>query len=204
MSYIEAVEDGVKIIDGSYGRHTYYIPCEICGRKIRRTQYSRKRTYVCDYCKGLIKEKERPVIPEGTTKHDLRFEKAVEKIKSYVDDFESYEKSIKTAKTRSELYGSIPEVMAAIELLKKGFKIVPQQKIGKFKVDFAIPSIKVILEIDGKIYHKDTEKEAYRDYYIYTKLGMDWKIIHYPAEHVEKELNKLVPYIKSIRIKKES
>lgn len=202
MSHIEAIEDGVKISDGSFGRYTYYIPCEICGRKIRRTQYSRKRTYICDYCKGLIKEKEKPTIPEGTTKHELRFEKAIEKIRSSVEDFKSYDRAIKIAKTRCESYGSIPEAMAAIELLKNGFKIVPQQKIGKFRVDFAIPSIKLILEIDGKIYHKDKQKEAYRDYYIYTKLGMEWKIIHYPAEYIENGINKLVPYIESVRIKK--
>lgn len=203
MSHHEAIEDGIKIMHDIFGRYTYEIPCEICGKKIIRTQYSRKRTYICDYCKGMIREKKKYSILETTTKHELRFKKAVEEIKKSVGDFETYQKSIEVAKTRSELYGSIPEAMAAIELLKNGFKIIPQQKIGKFKVDFAIPSIKVILEIDGKIYHKNTDKEAYRDYYIYTKLGMDWKIIHYPAERLYKEIKKLVPYIKSLRIKKD-
>lgn len=53
MSIVHAREDGIEIVRKNF-REIYYIPCEICGKKIMRTQYSRKRTYLCDYCKGVI------------------------------------------------------------------------------------------------------------------------------------------------------
>ena len=196
MSIIHAREDGIEIVSKNF-REIYYIPCEICGKKIMRTQYSRKRTYLCDYCKGVIKEKEKPTIPDGVTKHEIRYDKALEKIKKSVRNFESYERAIRIAKTRCERYGSIPEAMAAIELIKNKYKIIPQKKIGKFKADFVIPDIKVVLEIDGKIYHNDLSKEGYRDFYIKTKLGDGWRIIHYPSDRIEQDITKLTKYIEA-------
>lgn len=193
----EAEKDGVIVLDGECGRYGYLIPCEVCGRKIRRTQYSRKRTYICDYCKGIIKEKKKIMIPEGETKYDMRFRKAVQAIEKAVKKYDTYERAIEIAKTRMYSYGSVPEVMAAIELLKNKLKIIPQQKIGKYRVDFVLPDLKVILEIDGKPYHTDLQKEGVRDIYLRLRLGMSWTIIHFPVEYIEKDVTKLVPYIKA-------
>ena len=41
MGYCDAIEDGIETVGGKFGYY-YRIPCEICGEKIRRTQYSRK------------------------------------------------------------------------------------------------------------------------------------------------------------------
>ena len=104
------------------------------------------------------------------------------------ENFKSYEKAIEVAKGRSYQYGSIPEAMVAIELLKNKYKIVPQQKIGKYKVDFVIPQIKVVLEVDGKLYHSDIRAEGERDFVIHQSLGIKWMVIHYPAEYVTKDI----------------
>ncbi len=193
MGYADALEDGITV-DGNGGRCFYYIPCEICGRKIRRTQYSRKRIYVCDYCKGLIKKKEQACIPKELedveTKKEKQFNHAVEKIKDQVKSFEEYGNAIKIARTRAELYGSIPEAMVAIELLKLKYKIIPQQKIKNYKVDFAIPSQKIVIEVDGEIYHRDKYKGD-REAIIQLSLGLDWKIIHIPAELIANDITKL-------------
>ena len=196
MASLEEMEEmGVQCMPAKWGGRPYYlIPCEICGRKISRTQFSLKRTYVCDYCKGLIKKKQRAAIPKELenveTRREKQFRHAVEKIEKQVDDFEKYKKSIEIAKTRAENYGSIPEAMVAIELLKLGFKIIPQQKIKNYKVDFAIPKEKIVIEVDGSIYHKDIYKGD-REATIQLSLGLDWKIIHIPAEYIEKNITKL-------------
>lgn len=183
-----AIQDGVEVLNGKYGRNSYLIPCEKCGRKLRRTQYSRKRTYICDYCKGVIKKKQLAKECESITKYDKRFENAVREIEKQVFDFEDYEKYIQIAKTRAYSYGSIPEAMVAIELLKLKNKIIPQQKIGKYKVDFLIPNKKIVIEVDGIVYHKETTE---RDAIIQISLGLDWKIIHIPAEKIRKDIKKL-------------
>lgn len=192
MGYVDALEDGIEIIRGDY-RNSYRIPCEICGRKIRRTQYSRKRNYVCDYCKGLIKKKEKILEYEELkfvkTKKEIQFEKAVEEIKRQSKEFDNYKKAISIARQRAELYGSIPETMVAIELIKCGYSIVPQQKIGRYKVDFVIPKEKIVVEVDGEMYHKDGIKGD-REATIQFSLGLDWKIIHIPAEKIRRNISK--------------
>ncbi|WP_347136096.1 endonuclease domain-containing protein [[Clostridium] symbiosum] len=194
-SFTNALEDGIEFTPNMRG-YWYKIPCEICGRKIRSSQYSRKRTYLCDYCKGVIKERKKVEIPSTETKHDRRFNSAVENIRKTVKDFQKYEKAIEVAKGRAYQYGSIPEAMVAIELLKNKFKIIPQQKIGRYKVDFAIPEIKVVFEVDGKLYHSNLQSERERDFVIHQTLGFQWMVIHYPAEYVLKDITKVAPFIR--------
>lgn len=80
--------------------------------------------------------------------------------------------------------------MVAIELIKNGYSIIPQQKIGKYKVDFLIPKEKIVVEVDGELYHKNDFKKN-REAEIQIILGFDWKIIHIPAEKIRKDIKKL-------------
>lgn len=194
MSITEAMEDGIEHIPGVRSG-TYLIPCEICGRKIRRTAYSRKRTYICDYCKGVIKKKTVPKIPDTETKAERRFGKAVDRIREQVRNFGKYERAVEVARTRVEKYGSIPEAMMAVGLIQAKFTIIPQQRIGKYNVDFLIPRHKAVVEVDGKLYHADLEHEGKRDLYLRTALGFDWTVIHVPAERVEQSLEKSVLFV---------
>lgn len=193
-SYLHALEDGITVIEGKHGRFGYIIPCELCGGDVKRTQYSRTRNYICDYCKGLIKKKEKIVlthIEDVETPAERRFNKAVAKIEKQVKNFQAYEKAINVAKTRAEKYGSIPEAMVAIELIKNKHRIIPQQKIGRYRVDFALPDIKMVVEVDGTIFHRMTERKEDREYAIQLALGFDWKIIHIPAELAAKRITRL-------------
>lgn len=108
MSMTDATEDNISYeLNSISGRAVYYIPCEMCGEKIKRTQYSRKRNYICDYCKGLLKKKEKIVISKeiisAETKAEKRFKKAVEEIKNQVKNIEDYKNAIDIAKTKTEL-----------------------------------------------------------------------------------------------------
>ena len=200
MGYADAIDDGIRIVEGR--RNCYYIPCEICRREIRRTQYSRKRTYICDYCKGVIKKKEKILISEELkntkTRREKQFDKAIDEIKKQCKNFDEYEKAISIARQRVELYGSTPEAMVAIELIKLGYNIIPQQKVGKYKVDFAIPSEKIIIEVDGEIYHKDINKGD-REAVIQLSFGLEWRIIHIPAEKISKNIKKLKNVIEAFK-----
>lgn len=189
MGYVEAIEDGIEI----YHNRSYKIPCEKCGRKIYRTQYSRTRTYLCDYCKGKINNKKKAYaskeVLETKTPKEIQFEKAIKEIENQVDDFTKYKNAIKIARTRDESYGSIPEAMVAIELLKNKYVIIPQQKVGKYRVDFALPRDKIVIEVDGRRYH-DGIKSG-REAKIQFSFGLDWKIIHIPAELIRDDIQKL-------------
>ena len=190
----DAAEDGIERIPG-VRNGTFLIPCEVCGRKIQRTSYSRKRTYICDYCKGVIKKKIAPTIPETETKAERRYSKAVDRIREQTRNFGKYERAIEIARKRVEKYGSIPEAMMAIGLIQAKFAITPQQRIGKYNVDFLIPRHKAIVEVDGSLYHSNKELEAKRDLYLRAALGFDWIVVHVPAERIEQSLEKSVLFV---------
>ena len=118
-----------------------------------------------------------------------------EKVKKQVKNFDKYDKAVRVARTRAYQYASIPEAMLAIELLKNKLKIIPQQKIGKYKADFVIPSMKFVVEVDGELYHSDLGKEAERDFYINRTLGFDWKVVHIPARYILEDVTKVTKYI---------
>lgn len=199
MGIIAAQEDGIAYEKGKSGRWLFQIPCEKCGKIIIRTQYSRKRTYLCDYCKGVLKEKKKVEFPDVRTKHEKRFDKAIMKLQKQKIPMQKYDSSIRLAETACEKYGSIPEAMLAVELLYTGYKIIPQQKIGKYKVDFAIPKDKIIIEVDGELFHENKQNELQREAEIQLIIGFDWKIIHIPSEYINRNVVKAKRYIETIK-----
>lgn len=199
MSKTDALLDGIERVynnNGVRGYYEYRIPCQMCGTIVTKRHYRTDIVTLCDYCKAKInhKRKEKAKLPDDLlavkTKADVRFDKAVKRISKQVDNINSYQNAINIAKTKSELYGSIPETMVAIELIHLKYKIIPQQKVGRYRVDFAIPSEKIVIEVDGSLYHKDVNKGD-REATIQFSLGLDWKIIHIPAEMIEKDITKL-------------
>lgn len=193
--YPQAMEDEVDVKEViGWARVVFSIKCEKCGRTYPRTTYSRRKIHLCDYCnyQQQMKEKAKKLAEADKieTPKERRFEKAIRKIAEQVENIEEYRKSIEIARTRAERYDSVPEAMVAIELLKLGFCITPQQKIGRYNVDFAIPKYKTIIEVDGAIYHSKS-KDVARDANIQSILGFDWKIIHIPAELISLDVTKL-------------
>jgi very-short-patch-repair endonuclease len=198
-----AIEDGIDIdfvVSAWHGRKTerpiYNIPCKKCNRIIKNKGYHSNIDYYCDYCKDKNNKVKKEMfvsdnISNVKTKADIRFEKAVDEIKKQSKDFDKYKKAINIAKERCEKYGSIPEAMVAIELLKLGYSIIPQQKIKQYKVDFVLRKQKIIIEVDGDIFHKDYEKEKRREVEILYAVGFDWKIIRVSAEEIKEDINKL-------------
>ena len=205
MSIAEAEFDGIeRVYDENYpargrrGAYVYKIPCGCCGKIITKLHYRKDLVQMCDYCKLKVKNKKAVLkneLLETKTKKEIQFDKAVENIKKQVHNFQDYTRAISIATQASEKYGSVPEVMVAIELIRIGYSIIPQQKIKKYKVDFAIPKEKIVIEVDGSIYHKDVYKGD-REAIIQLSLGLDWKIIHVPAEYISKDIQKLEQIIK--------
>ncbi|WP_139179447.1 endonuclease domain-containing protein [Lihuaxuella thermophila] len=63
-------------------------------------------------------------------------------------------------------------------------KIIPQYPIGPYWADFALPDYKLVIELDGRKYHKDrTEHDRRRDAYMH-RLG--WKVMRFSYQDVKK------------------
>lgn len=190
------------------GKKIYQIPCSKCGRLVGRRALSLKRSYMCEYCKTAKKKKWQVVEKELSerifdeltiqTKAEIKFDKAVQKMFEKRDDKEKYNKAIRLAKTRCELYGSVPEIFVAIELLHQGYKIIPQQKVAKYRLDFVIPDKRVVIEVDGKIFHSDQAKEAEKDFVVKNNLGAGWRILHIPTDYITKDMMKVAKYFRKV------
>lgn len=200
MNHADFVVDGVeRFFDpnfkarGKVGNFVYRIPCQKCGNYFTRQVYRKDGFNLCDLCKKemskKIKQLNLPNVDNIKTKSEIRFENAVEEIKNQVKDFSKYEKAIDIARQRKDKYGSIPEAMVAIELIKLGYKIIPQQKIHKYKPDFIIPNEKIVIEVDGAAFHSKENIE--REMILQMSLGFDWTIIHIPAEKIRKNIKKV-------------
>ena len=195
MINMAAIEDGIKTCRDGRGHIVYLIPCAVCGSEVPKKAYWRNNVCLCGYCKGKVKKKTEQHISNSVltteTKAEKRFNEAVKCIEKQVGNFGEYQKPIEIARTRLEQYGSIPEAMVAIELIRLKYSIIPQQKVNKYKVDFAIPKHKIVVEVDGKTYHHE-KSENEREATIQLSLGLDWKIIHIPAEYIKEDIQKLI------------
>lgn len=200
MAYSDSVVDGIeRVFDpnfkakGKIGNFVYRIPCQNCGKIFLKQVYRKDILNLCDLCKNDVSKKVKqinlPNLETVKTKCEVRFENAVEEIKNQVKDFEKYQRAIEIARQRKEKYGSVPEAMVAIELLKLCYKIIPQQKIQKYKPDFIIPKEKLVIEVDGEAFHSKENLE--REMILQMSLGFDWTIIHIPAEKIRKDIQKV-------------
>lgn len=203
MSRADAVRDGIKYDDNGY-RLLYYVPCQNCGKIHGRRKYTGKEIYLCPTCLELKHAKQRAEVetlalsmPDAETKEEKRYRKAVEAIERQVKSLNGYRKAIEICRKATYKYGSIPEAMLAIELVRNGYSIIPQQKIGTYRVDFALPKEKLILEVDGSPYHTDRRKELEREARINYQIGLSWHFIHLPAESISKDVRKVVRLLKS-------
>ncbi len=208
MGLNEARDDGIKCYrdDSERKRLTYEIPCARCGEIVIFHAYSRSKVYLCKDCRKGVSKIQREIqkvdLPEGVTKYDIRFVNACSEVEAQVKNFSAYREAIRIASQKKEKYASIPETMVAIELIRLGYKIIPQQRVGHYHVDFAIPDIKAVIEVDGESYHRNKDREAKRELRIQYAFGLDWKIIHIPAELIRKKIQETQRFInKAIEIK---
>lgn len=196
LSSEDAKRDNIRstLEGGEFRKYTvYHITCDACGNEYTKRIYKSSVEHLCDRCRYMrnrkIKEKTKADLEGFQTKNEIKFEKAIIEMKNQVEWNPKYERCAGIAKKRVEYYGSIPEMMVAIQLLYLGYSITPQQQIGKYRVDFLIGSIKTVIEIDGQIFHgKQTPN---REATIQLSLGLDWQILHIPAELIRKDILKL-------------
>ena len=177
----------------------YATHCVRCGTEVITKVVRLDKACLCEACRkygNAIKAKQKAIEDEKKLLAELnflseldgsmtdlthinRFNKALKKLPKS----KNFDKSIEVAKRWINDYDSIPEVLAAIELLHNGFKIIFHQKVGGLELDFTIPEYKLVIEVDGSLYHNEIDKEN-RDYGIHVMLGNDWTVKHIPAESI--------------------
>ena len=185
---------GVSRQFDNFGKSYYIIPCAICSMPVTSRQFNTDRVYKCKLCKNDMAKKRKAKLKAAKEQaermlaedigvdygHFHRFEKAAEKFGT------AYSKNVETARRALDKFDSTPEVMACIELLHIGARVIVHQRVGDFTVDLCLPDEMVVIEVDGSLYHADETKEQMRDYAISHMLGEGWTIRHVPADAIAK------------------
>lgn len=205
MGYKEAQEDGIRSVQDKYPFGSiYYIPCKICGKEVKSLSYRRELEYICRECREKKKEEDRlSKIEENKEGKEKKLGNAIKRIYAVTEDIALYDKAI--ARVKKHLYNphyfdSTEEIMVALELLKNKISFIHQQPIGQYRVDFYLPDKKVVLEIDGGIFHDGARKkyDAVRDEFIVNKLGDEWEVVRIDTKYVNQNITKLAEAIDSV------
>lgn len=187
MGYNEALEDGVRISKNE--AKTFYHPeCKICGREMITESYVRKNNYICKSCKQEnreLKKNEKMMKKERQLANSLRIlKKQLHKMRKNIAD---YEDAIEKVKNKIQLFDSKEETLVAIVLEYHGLRYEAQKEILTYKVDFSLSEYKILLEIDGELYHNyfNQEKDRVRDEDILTYLGEEWIVVRLSARTID-------------------
>jgi very-short-patch-repair endonuclease/endogenous inhibitor of DNA gyrase (YacG/DUF329 family) len=62
-----------------------------------------------------------------------------------------------------------------------GVDFVQESSIGRYSVDFAIPTARVVIEVDGAYWHTDPEKDARKDRYLKSR---GWTVIRFGEREI--------------------
>lgn len=169
--------------------------CLICGEKF---ESGKANVYICDKCDSKIRLTKKIAMVDKAQKE---LEKRKGKMKSFKPklDMSEYAKVVKQRVIDGiDNFSSVPEAIIGIQMQRIGLKYKTQKEIAGKKVDFIIPEIKIILEIDGELYHTDENKSFLRDRQIMGAVGEKWEIVHIKAQEIPKytwNLREALPHV---------
>lgn len=206
MSHNEAIQDGIRFSVDKYGQFYYYPRCKKCGEEVMTWSYKNNLNYTCQRCKALdyFSDKGKRYEQNFDAK-ERKFERAVERIKSKAGGaFSNYQHAIETIHEklhRDKWFDSTEEIMTAIELVRRKVRARHQVQFGRYRADFVLPDDKIVLEIDGILFHtqKTKEKDKARDNLIILALGPEWEVVRITDELVNQNITRLVPAIRRIK-----
>ena len=73
-----------------------------------------------------------------------------------------------------------------------------QYKVGPYQVDFLLPDLMVVLEIDGERHKHRKDYDSVRDKAIKKELGPHWNIIRIDTDNLDKNAKKIPEAINKV------
>lgn len=209
MGYREAIEDKIKIINNKNFK-AYYPKCHICGEEVQSLNYLRNIKYTCKNCKleNQLSDKEKKVDENYDTK-EKKFQKALKRFERMDivirGKYKNAADKVHERLHNNGWFDSTEEIVTAIELEKNNIKYRHQVKFGtRYRVDFVLDDEKVILEVDGRLFHTKDKltRENLRDDLILLNLGIDWEVVRITDDLINQNIKKLLPAIRKIKEKR--
>ena len=176
----ELLEFGTRIIDNSPTRHQRCY-CQKCFEEVMAQNESDKQEY-----KRLKKK--------------VMFETAIENLERQDMLLWNYKEAIETVEQfnleNPDKFDSSYEIIAAIILIQNRINVKVHHRVADYIVDFYLPDMSVILEIDGDRHKYKRDSDSVRDYVIKRQLGDDWEVIRIKTEYLDKHADRLLSAIR--------
>lgn len=151
------------------------------------------------YCEKCFEEERRKEVEERKLYIKLKkremFRKAVKLLEAQDTDMYEYQEAIDVVsdfiEDNVDKFDSSYEVLTAIVLVQNRIYSKMQYKVGKYQVDFLLPDMFVVLEIDGERHKHKKDYDSVRDKEIKKTLGPHWEIIRIPTDRLDKDAKKI-------------
>lgn len=160
--------------------------CWMCGKELSEGTYKRN---FCPECASKKTEAEKERYKEYLRlKNAMTLERAISRIEAddsapTIEDLrEAIETVAEYVEQNPQKLDSTEEYIALIILLHNRVRTICQYKVLSYTVDFCLPEMKVILEIDGDRHNK--ARDAKRDLEILGQIGADWTIVRIPTKYI--------------------
>ena len=170
--------------------------------------YQHETTYTCQSCKFLLGMHEREKrVSNNREPKEKKLENAIQRI-THITAIGKYKRAIKAVEAKlhdDKAFESTEEIMTALELERCNISYRHQVQFGRYRADFVIPNMKVVLEVDGTIYHGQEKrtKENLRDNLIVLALGAEWEVIRITDDLINTNITRLVKAIQAIKEKRQ-
>lgn len=154
-----------------------------------------RRSY-CDECAKIEEDRINSDIRELIRlKHMAMLDKALLTLEKQDTDMYKYKEAIEAVsdyiQEKPDKFDSSYEVLAAIVLIQNRIHCKMQYKIGRYQVDFLLPDLFVVLEIDGDRHQYNRAKDSVRDEFIKKELGGNWDIIRIKTDYLDMNAKRL-------------
>lgn len=178
----------------------HFFPCWTCGIPVHSlTSHPILRVFCVDCREDFEKQKTDTLKEYIQLKTKVMHERALRilekqcaKLFLYID---AAQVVLEFALEDPSRFQSSHEMISAMELIRHSIKIQVQQRIAGHRVDFVIPKLKVVLEIDGYMHEYKKLKDSKRDIKVRQELGEEWEVIRIPTKYIEQNSAALVKAI---------
>lgn len=96
---------------------------------------------------------------------------------------------------KPDKFDSSYEVMVAIILVHNRVRCKMQYRVGKYQVDFLIPELMVVLEVDGERHKHRKAYDSIRDEKIVKALGNGWHVVRVTTDMLDMNATRLLKAI---------
>lgn len=155
--------------------------CIFCGTIIDEKDKSK---FICADCQRKM------TLLRQLEKVDKAEAKIIKATKRYMGrradiDWESEKYAVSKRILKDEFkFNSTEEVCVALLCERQNIRYFPNYKIGEYSVDFFFPDLKIIFEVDGELYHTDSDKEFLRERRIMSMVGEEYEIVRLGADYI--------------------